>query len=245
MASLVVFFAWMLAGFVNNIAGFGAAMVAMPIIAIWSAVVGESISVAVPSCTLIVLALNVQLAWSHRSYIQWARLKYLVIGGIFGTAVGIKVLPLLSETVLQLSMGIFLILYGGLGLIRREKKQVAISSVWGLLAGILSTILGLAFGFNGPPLAVYVALTRWPQEAVKGILSAAFILSCLIILVGQILTGLQTLTTFLTFLLALPGVLCGGFVGIRVSKRLGERSYRTIIFVGLIFMGLSLLVAAF
>lgn len=245
MEYIVIFMAWMLAGFVNNVAGFGAAMVAMPIIAIWSSVTGYSISVAVPSCTLIVLALNMQLAWSHREHITVRKIRSLILGGIVGTMVGVSVLHSLSETVLQAGMGIFLVIYSLWGWLTDEKINFTVHPNWGIVAGFFSTIFGIAFGFNGPPLIVYVAATKWPKEAVKGVLATAFIFSCLIILAGQISAGLQTFSTILIFLLALPGVLLGGLGGIIFSKNMGEKSYRKVIYGALICMGSSLVVTAF
>lgn len=242
MEFYIIFFAWFLAGAINNIAGFGAAMVAMPIIAVCSMFGGYSVSVTVPSCTLIVLCLNVQLAYSHRKFITWSKFRYLVIGCIIGSACGALLVGAMPEEFLKFGMGIFLLIYGVYGLFAKSKDSSATGNVLGVCAGFLSSLLGLAFGFNGPPLAAYVAYVGWPQREVKAMLGAAFILSCSTILFSQFMAELHSTTTFKIFLVALPGVLIGGKIGLMIANKLGERSYHKIIHIALIFMGCSLLI---
>ncbi|MGL1931888.1 MAG: sulfite exporter TauE/SafE family protein [Desulfotalea sp.] len=242
MEYYIVFFAWFIAGTINNIAGFGAAMVAMPIMAFFSFFGGYSVAVTVPSCTLIVLCLNLQLAYAHRKFITWSRFKLLFIGCILGSICGIFVVGAMPESFLKIGMGVFLLFYGICGLISESRDSGKGAGFLGLCAGFLSSLLGLSFGFNGPPLAAYVAYVGWPQRDVKAMLGAAFILSCFTIIASQLVAGLHSVTTFTLFLIALPGVLLGGQLGIIVARKLGERSYHKIIHFSLIFMGCSLLV---
>ena len=55
---------WALGGFFNGIVGFGAALVAMPILAC-----GIDMALAVPCTGLMVLAISVQMAWHYRSHL--------------------------------------------------------------------------------------------------------------------------------------------------------------------------------
>ena len=55
-ALLTTFFGWLAGGFVNGIVGFGAALVAMPIVTL-----GLDMRTAVPTCGLVVLALKIQM----------------------------------------------------------------------------------------------------------------------------------------------------------------------------------------
>ena len=67
---------WCFGGFINGVAGFGAAMIAMPLIAPFI-----DLSIAVPSCTMIVLTLNCHVGWTFRKYIEWQYVKGIFIGG--------------------------------------------------------------------------------------------------------------------------------------------------------------------
>ncbi|GKT30701.1 sulfite exporter TauE/SafE family protein, partial [Aduncisulcus paluster] len=92
---------------------------------------------------------------------------------------------------LKMLMAVFLICYAFYALFLEKDGPGGIDSRWGVLAGRLSTFFGSAFGFNGPPLAVYTAMSGWTADAAKGTLGACFILTGLAILSGQMAAGLQ------------------------------------------------------
>lgn len=227
---------WAVGGFINGIAGFGAAIVAMPLVSPYI-----DLTVAVPACTLIVLVLNLQMCWRYRGAVEWGRLKSLFLGAVPGAIVGVTVLSAVNETVLKAGMGGFILLYALWGLFGGGARLRAISSRWGYLAGFFSTSFGTAFGFNGPPLVVYTALTGWGSDTVKGVLGACFIGTGLIMVSAQLVTGLQTWHSFTLFLVSAPAVLLGGRIGIRVSEGVGEFSYRKIVFCMMILMGSAML----
>ncbi len=225
---------WCLAGFVNHVVGLGAAMVAMPIVVHFL-----PLSLAVPSSTLIVLLLNCQLAWSYRQSIRWGHLFYIVIGCILGVVAGIFLIRMLDNDRLKILMGAFLILYSLYALFLEKKAPKGIRPVWGVPTGICSTFFGTAFGFNGPPLAIFVTMSGWSADAAKGILGASFIISGSAILGGQIIAGLQNAQTITYFSMAGPAALLGGFLGIKFSRRFAMKSNRKLLLCVLLFAGLS------
>lgn len=228
--------AWCLAGFVNNIVGLGAAMVAMPIVVHFM-----PLSLAVPSSTLIVLVLNIQLAWNYRQNIRWDHLRYILFGGIAGSAAGIYLISSLPSSVLKLAMGIFLVVFAFYALFFEKKMPSHIDSRWGILAGLFSTFFGTAFGLNGPPLAVYTAMSGWKADAAKGFLGACFIISGIAIVSGQVIAGLQSMQTVSYFAAGSPASLLGGWVGIKFSKGLIRKSNRKILLIVILFAGISVL----
>ena len=233
---LMVALGWAVGGFINGVAGFGAAMVAMPLVTPYI-----DMTVAVPACTLIVLVLNLQMGWSYRRALAWGRLKSLFLGAVPGAILGVTLLRGVNEHALKAGMGAFILLYALWGLCLGGAVQWRISQRWGYLAGFLSTAFGTAFGFNGPPLVVYTALTGWSRDAVKGVLGACFIGTGLIMVSAQVATGLQTWHSFTLFLVSAPAVVIGGRIGIRISEGVGEFSYRKIVFCMMLLMGGAIL----
>ncbi|MFW5500307.1 MULTISPECIES: sulfite exporter TauE/SafE family protein [unclassified Maridesulfovibrio] len=227
--------AWFIAGVVNHIAGLGAAMVAMPIV-----VPFIPLSVAVPSSTLIVLSINLQLGWNFRQYIQWPDLRYIFFGGIAGTVAGVYLISSLPNETLKMLMAVFLICYAFYALFLEKGGPGGIDSRWGVLAGSLSTFFGSAFGFNGPPLAVYTAMSGWTADAAKGTLGACFILTGFAILSGQMAAGLQNMQTLAYFLAAGPAALAGGWVGIRCSRNFKKETSRKVLLALILFAGSSI-----
>jgi uncharacterized membrane protein YfcA len=228
--------AWFIAGVLNHIAGLGAAMVAMPMVTPFI-----PLSVAVPSSTLIVLSINMQLGWNFRKYIQWPDLRYIFLGGIVGTVAGVYLISSLPNETLKMLMAIFLICYACYALFFEKGGPGGIKSRWGLLAGCLSTFFGSAFGFNGPPLAVYTAMSGWRADAAKGTLGACFILTGFAILFGQLAAGLQNMQTLAYFLAAGPAALLGGWVGLRCSRNFKKETSRKVLLALILFAGSSIL----
>lgn len=231
-----VVFAWFVGGFINGVAGFGAAMVAMPLIAPFI-----DFSAAVPSCTLIVLTLNCQVGWTFRRYIQWQYVKGILVGAIPGVILSMFVLKYVSETYLKAGMGSFIAGYALWSLYADKGGFRAISTAWGYLAGVLSSALGMAFGFNGPPLAAYIAYSGCPAKAVKGVLGAGFIITGICIVGAKAASGQITEDVLLIYLVATPAVILGSKLGIWLSASLNEYSYRKVLFIALAGMGLKIL----
>ncbi|WP_243547050.1 sulfite exporter TauE/SafE family protein [Pseudodesulfovibrio tunisiensis] len=233
---ILFFFAWFVAAVINNIAGFGAALMAMPLVAY-----AIPLDIAVPSSTLLVLALSCQMGWSYRKHIQKAALQYICIGGIAGVAVGISVLQSVGNESLKLAMGLLLIAYALFSICWPAglRKAHAINPRWGIVAGFASTVLGALFGFNGPPLAVFVSLTGWPKETVKGVLGVCFLLTGTLILTGQLIAGIHSLQTVTYFAVGCPAVLLGGGVGILLSRFIGQVAYQRILLILILVAGTS------
>lgn len=230
---------WFIGGFINGMAGFGAAMVAMPLIAPFI-----DFSVAVPSCVLIVLTLNCHVGWTFRKYIDYKYLKGIFWGAIPGTILSLMVLEYISERHLKIGMGGFITLYALWGLFAETEARKTIHAGWGYLAGVLSSTFGMAFGFNGPPLAAFAAYCGCPAKAVKGILGAGFVITGVFIVSGKVFSGQITPNVLLIFAASTPAVLLGSKLGIRASSYLSEVIYRKFLFMALAAMGGNIIFAA-
>ncbi len=230
---------WFTGGFINGIAGFGAAIIAMPFIA-----PSMDLSVAVSSCTLIILTLNVQVCWTFRRDIEWVYVKEIFWGAIPGVFLSVYILEYLSESHLKMAMGLFIICYAIWSLLSLQKDNKTLNSAWGYLSGFLSSTLGMAFGFNGPPLAAYIAGINCHSRAAKGLLGAGFIVTGIFIVSGKAMTGQITNTVLLTYAMATPAVIVGSKLGISLSARFNEKSYRKILLIALAAMGLNIIWSA-
>lgn len=233
---ILISLGWFAGGFINGVVGFGAAIIAMPLITPFI-----DFSIAVPSCTLIVLTLNFQVGWTFRKYIEWEYVRGIFIGAIPGVVLSIFVLEYVSERYLKAGMGAFITCYAVWGLCMDRGGVQIIGKAWGYLAGMLSSALGMAFGFNGPPLAAYIAYSGCPEKAVKGILGAGFIITGVFIVGAKALDGQMTSTVLVTYAVATPAVIAGSKLGIWLSASFNEKSYRKILFLGLAVMGLSII----
>lgn len=232
---LITVCGWFLGGFINGIVGFGAALVAMPIVAS-----GLDMPLAVSTCGLVVLSLNVQMAWNYRRDLDSCGIRALFLGGLPGAFCGVLVLKNVPEAGLKFGLGALLVAYSIWGLSGTRVNKRKLAAPWGMLAGFLSTGLGTAFGFNGPPLAVYLSLRGGTQQQIKAALGAFFIVSGLFIVAAHTLAGLYSVHTLTLFAAALPSVSIGAWAGMRVSGRLKDISFQRVLFLMILIMGLNM-----
>jgi uncharacterized membrane protein YfcA len=236
---LITVIGWWLGGFVNGIAGFGAALVAMPIVA-----TGLDMPLALTSCTMVVLALNVQMFWIYRRHLDGSGFRGILAGGVPGAVAGILMLRHLPEAGLKSGLGALLVAYSIWGLCWTVPKPASLAGRWAVLAGFLSTSLGAAFGINGPSLAAYLAARGGTPQEFKAALGAFFIASCALIMLAHGAAGMYTARSASLFAMALPSVLFGGWVGLRASGGVPERHFRILVYSMLIIAGAKMLLPA-
>ena len=236
---LFIAFGWFMGGFVNGLAGFGAAMVAMPIISYVM-----DVSLLVPAATMIVLTLNCHAGWVYRKHILWRYTTPLLIGAVPGVVLSAYALQFVPEQQLRLGMGAFVAGYALWNLLGTSTDDRVVQPAWGYLAGMLSSSLGMAFSFNGPPLAVYTAYCGCPKNAVKAVISAGFIITGVLIVSTQIALGNITPYALTVYAASVPAVVIGSKLGIALSAHISETSYRKFFFVLLAILGTKIASAA-
>jgi len=227
---------WGLGGFLNGLAGFGGALVALPFMA-----AGNDMALTVPSCTLIVLTLNIQMAWNYRRTLTPVGLGPVLAGAVPGVAAGVLLLRFASDSALRLGLGLFLIAYGLVGRWLQGLRCGHPGTGWGALAGFCSTSLGTAYGINGPPLAMYLALRGGTQDETKSALGVFFIISGLLMIAGQSALGMYTPQAAMLFVVALPAAIIGGWAGLRLAAQFSDATFHIWLHLMLLLLGANLI----
>ena len=230
---------WGLGGFINGIAGFGAALIAMPLVTQYVDLVH-----AVPAGTLIAITLCIQLGWTYRHAADWKRIRPLLLGALPGAITGATALSTLPEYKIKVAMGVFLLSYSLWSLLSANRTFAPIHKNWGFVAGFCSSAIGTAFGMGGPPTIIYATLSGWSKDSIKAGIASFFLCACSIMVCVQLSYGLHSLTSLTYFVFCAPAVAFGARLGILTSRKIGERSYRTIIYLMLISMALVILYRA-
>ena len=225
---------WVFGGFVNGITGFGAAMAAMPFV-----LQGMDLKLAVPACSLMVLVASLEQGWRYKGFADWSRVMPLIVGAVPGAFAGALALRFLPPDYLKLALGTFLICYAFWGLFLEGARPATVSRAWGYVAGFLSTTFGTAFSFNGPPLAVYTTLSGWNKETSKAGLAVFFIITCVLMILSQIIAGMHSLATVSGMVIGTPCAIIGAMLGFRLTKRMGDTMYRRLLFIFLGATGLQ------
>lgn len=239
-AVLVTVVIFMAAGFLQGLAGFGAGLLAVPLLLLYF-----DITVAVPVCVLASTVLNAQLCVSYRMSLSWRRIRPLLLGSLPGLLLGSLVLVHAPDVWTRWALGVLLVGYGCWGLASGRFVPPAgdPAPAYGYAAGVASGAMGAAFSANGPAAIIYMSLTSWPKNVIKGTLAGYFLVNNMATLVAEAASGLITPPVVVSSLAGASGIVCGGWLGVRACALLGERDYRRAMFGLLLLMGVSLLVA--
>jgi uncharacterized membrane protein YfcA len=228
-----------LAGLIQGLAGFGSALVAVPLLAMLLPV-----EIVVPLMVLMGVAVSLLNLLHLHHAVRLGPLVPLLGGYLIGTPLGLLLLTRAPERVLLGLLGALIAGYALLSLAGRRtdyrwlrEQRVAI--------GTLSGALGAAFGINGPPVILHVsAHPEWGADGQKAALTLFFIAAGMLTSVALGLGGLMTAPLFGLLLLCLPPLLLSSLAGAWLYRRLGEHDYRRLVFSMVLATGVLLLARA-
>lgn len=227
LVCLVVFFA----GLTQGLSGFGSILLSLPLLAIFLdiKIVIPLVALFAPCITIILLA---QL-WKH---LDWKKLYPLLLGACPGIVLGVFFLKKLDKGLIQWILGIILISYSLYSLFLRSPKK-GIMEGWAYLFGFLSGCLGGALSATGPAVIVYTSLQTWSKDKIKVTLQGFFLVSGVMVVLFHAINGLTTLTVLYFFMVSLPMLILGTYVGSFFYGKIKEEDYKRIMFILLAFLG--------
>jgi uncharacterized membrane protein YfcA len=224
------------AALVTGVAGFAFGLIAA---AVWLHVLTPlQVTTLIVAFGLIVQGYSV---WKLRHAIKLHRLLPLLIGSIVGVPVGVALLRWAPTADLKIGVGVLLILFSLYSLARPQFSKV---TAGGRLAdggvGVLNGILGGTIGFAGIVATIWCTMRGWPKDEQRAIFQptgVAVFLATALLLGG---TGSIDRDTVRLFLIGLPALLVGTWLGLRLYGKLDEATFRRVVLGLLLVSGLTL-----
>jgi uncharacterized membrane protein YfcA len=223
-----------LAGFVQSVSGFGAALVAVPILA---PVLGPGD--AVVAVTLVSFVLSGGAALRERPHVDVALSRRMALAGLVGMPVGLLLLARASESLLQGLMAITVLAALVLVAARvRVPAGVATARITGVLSGVLLTSTGM----NGPPLVLGLFAQRPDPRRFRGTLQAVLCAQDLAAIAGFVVVGLVDDQALVAAAIGLASCPAGWSLGDRVFDRIRAEVFHRVLTLGLAASALMLVV---
>lgn len=224
---------------VRGMSGFGAGMIAVPLLAF-----AIPLQLAVPLCSLLVFILFIVLLIRDRQQVVWPELWRLVPPTIVGALLGLWLFAVLDNRVLVMMLGGFLVLYAlymltvsVLGL-----PQLRCSPRWAVPAGFFGSFFDTLFGGGGGTLVViYVNARGVSRAGFRATVAALWFFEMIARIGGYAWAGFYDSGTLLLFAVLLPLVWAGTVVGERLGNRVNGETFAKILAVMLLASGVSLL----
>jgi len=228
-------FIFFMAGITQGMTGFGAGLLAMPLLAFYL-----DLRVAVPLCMLNGLLITGFLSLQLKNYVDWRKIMPLLVGSLPGVVLGIVLLKKTDDTLLTLLLGLLLVGYGGYRLLVRVRPR-GMHPGWAYLAGFATGLISGAFSAGGPPTIIYTTLTDWTKDEIKATLSGFFFVGGVVTAAGHAASGLTTMPVLHLYGATGPAVLAGVTLGAFCSKRFSTEGYIRLVLVCLLLLGLLMI----
>jgi uncharacterized membrane protein YfcA len=223
------------AGLTQGMTGFGSALVSM---AILPSLIG--LRVAAPLVALFAGTIEISLLLRYRRSFSLAAIRRLALALVAAIPIGILGLRTVPERAALTLLGCVLCGYAIYAL-RTPRLPALRHTAWAYVAGFLAGLLGGAYNTSGPPLVVYGHSQRWSPEAFKANLQGLFMVNDLAVILGHMLSSSYTASIGWMYLAALPALLAGVLLGLRLDRRLNPDAFRRVVLVALIVMGVRLI----
>jgi uncharacterized membrane protein YfcA len=224
-----------LATVVRSALGFGEALVAVPLLALVLPV-----EVAAPVAVLVSVTVAGVILLQDWRHVHFGGAWRLVLSSLFGIPFGLSILTHVSEPVVKGLLAAVIIAFSIYRLSKHE-HLVLDDDRFAWIFGFGAGVLGGAYGMNGPPLAVYGSLRRWPQERFRATLQGYFFPASFVGMAGYWAAGLWTASVTSYYVVSLPVVLTAIFAGRALNRRLEPRRFVVLVDVCLLAIGALLL----
>jgi len=221
--------------------GFGAGLIAVGTLAL----IFPQIQDVVVMLLLVNLPAELYVVITSRRHILWRSVLKIFAGIAAGIPLGTVILKYGEPTFILVLLGVFLIAVGSAFLFvpQQRAKPWPTWSEPGL--GLISGMLTGLFGTGGPPLIIYYQLKGKTKAAFRGHLMAIFFLMTFVRLPSYAVGGLITLPRIWSSLALLPAVVLGAWLGNRIHLSLTEDTFRRLVSIVLMLIGMVLLLRRF
>ena len=226
------------AALVTGLAGFAFGIVAA---AIWLHVLSP------PQATALIVAFGLIVqgvsVWKLRQAIKWGRLMPFLVGGVIGVPLGAGLLRWTMPPNLRMAVGALLVAFSLWNLFRPNLGSMArAGAVADGAVGVFNGLIGGATGLAGIAAVIWCSLRGWPPAEQRAVFQPSGV--AVFLMTGLWLggTGMIGPDTMELFLIGLPALALGTWVGLKLFGKLNDAAFRRVVLVLLLLSGLSLLI---
>lgn len=225
------------AAFVQALAGFGFALLCMPIMTL-----AIPVERAVVVSSLLGLLSTLWQAWHLRRDADRGLVRRLSLAAFVGMPLGLVVLNVVSDRDLRLVLGVAVLV--ATALLARRIDLVHVGPHLDYAAGFVSGVLNTSLSTNGPPLVFDLQARHLSAERFRATISTVFLLSSIVGLTLFGLNGKITRDGLVASAVALPAWGVGQGLGWPIRRHVHGERFRWLVLVLLALAGTSAIVFA-
>jgi uncharacterized membrane protein YfcA len=199
----------------------------------------------VQAATLIVafgLIVQGYSVWKLRRALDWRKLWPFVLGAALGVPLGVGILTWTNPAHVRAAVGLLLVLYSTYALLRPAIPPVKAGATADAAIGFLNGVLGGITGLAGILVTIWCGLRGWPKDVQRTVFQPVAVAIFLMSAVWIGAAGAITAATIKLFLIGLPALLAGTWLGLKLFGRLDEASFRRVVLALLLISGVVLII---
>ena len=231
-------FAAFLGGFASGLAGFAMGFV---VSGIWLHVITPVQTAAlIAGYSLLTQGYGV---WKLRRTLNWRTVAPFIIGGTIGVPLGAVLLTYLNPGYVRFGIGVLLVIYSIYGLAKPAYEPRKVGAAADGCIGFLNGVLGGLTGLPGFIITVWCQMRGWTKDQQRAVFQPVILAAMAVIALTLGAAGAITTDTLKLYVLGLPALLAGLWLGFRCYGKLDDATFRKIVLLLLLCSGLALIAA--
>src|SRR6516162_7296395 len=233
-----------LAGAVSGLSGFAFSAVAASVLWLLPPLQAVPLIMLLSACNQLLSVGTLRKEMVLRGTAEREGAMAYIAGGVVGVPIGLGLLQALPTRTFAGGLGLFLIVYSVLVLLKPDSLRIRLSG-WkpAVAVGAAGGVIGGFSAFPGSMPVVYLGLRGVSKANTRGI-TQPYILALQLISLGILAlthSAIFNAQFWLLWVLTLPAVLLGSWTGVTLYRRLSEVNFRRAVLILLIVSGVSLL----
>lgn len=228
-------FAAFLGGFASGLAGFAMGFI---VSGIWLHLITP-----IQTTTLIVgygLCTQGYGVWKLRRSLSWRSVAPFIIAGTISIPIGTLLLTYLNPTYLRTDVGVLLIVYALYGLAKPSFKRVPAGVMMDGGVGFLNGLLAGLTGLPGFIITVWCQMRGGAKDVQRAVFQPVMLAAIAVNALSLTVAGAVTAKVIELYLLGLPAMLTGLWLGFKLYGKFDDAAFRKLILVLLLFSGMAL-----
>jgi hypothetical protein len=224
-------------GLTSGLSGFAMGLV---VSGVWLHIIApEQNALLIVLCGLVTQGSGI---WRVRRAMNWRTVSPFIIGGAFGVPAGTALLATVNQGTLRFAIGVLLVIYSLYSLIRPALKVVrgGVPADFGI--GVTNGLIGGLTGLGGIAVTIWCQLRGGNKDAQRAIFQPVMFATFVMSAISLAIAGAFKTETLTLYALALPALIAGIWVGLRLYGKLDDLTFRKVILALLLVSGLSLIV---
>ena len=182
----------------------------------------------VPMITILGLVLDISIIVDARKYVNWAKIRYLMVSGIVGMILGVLALKLFDMSSIKIYIGVLITGFSAASLTGFQRK-IENEKLGYAIVGLLSGFLGGSTSIAGPPVVLFLNNQGTSKQEFRANMIAFLLTIYCVTIPVYYLSSLLSFSIVVSSLYLLPAVFVGAYLGTKLSYRVDEALFRKIV----------------